>query len=247
VARLSHEPKAEQTVADIGVNSAARSDVTAAFNRLNANDREILALAAWEDLTPSEAARVLGMPTARFSVRLHRAKQRLRKQLPTDVGARPDRRGIHERPAARRVRGQGRAGRGGARGLRRICGRLGHAPLPPDYDALARSQAHAREVVDSVTTARGSCPATAAPLFASMRAALAAAGLREWRMVAPDKPEPLLQSCRAEIDARTRTVTIYHSDPVTRMYAQALGQPGVRQAAGFARRAGHRGLRGGCW
>lgn len=66
-------------------DDATRLRVAEAFARLSARDREVLALVAWEELTPSEAARALDMPTARLSVRLHRAKQRLRRQLPTPV------------------------------------------------------------------------------------------------------------------------------------------------------------------
>ena len=56
-------------------------EVVAAFNRLRPGDRELLSLVVWEELTPSEAAQALGIPTAKFSVRLHRAKKRLRKEL----------------------------------------------------------------------------------------------------------------------------------------------------------------------
>ncbi|MGH2604289.1 MAG: RNA polymerase sigma factor, partial [Dehalococcoidia bacterium] len=57
------------------------ADLVGAFNRLKASDREVLSLVVWEELKPREAARVLGIPAARFSVRLHRAKQRLRKEI----------------------------------------------------------------------------------------------------------------------------------------------------------------------
>ena len=56
-------------------------DVLAAFHTLAPGDQEILSLVAWEELTPAEAAEVLSMPVARFSVRLHRAKRRLRSRL----------------------------------------------------------------------------------------------------------------------------------------------------------------------
>jgi hypothetical protein len=105
-----------------------------------------------------------------------------------------------------------------------ICGRLGLAPLGPGYEAFARAQAEARAVVGSVTRARGSCPATAAPLFETMRDALAAAGLNDWRVVAPARPEPVQPTCRAEVDARTRTVTIHHITPVNRIHSYILGQ-----------------------
>jgi len=42
---------------------------------------EAILLVAWEGLTVSQAARALGISAARFSVRLHRARRRLRNQL----------------------------------------------------------------------------------------------------------------------------------------------------------------------
>jgi RNA polymerase sigma-70 factor (ECF subfamily) len=61
---------------DPGVSAAVE-----AFNALSAADREVLSLVIWEELRPREAAQVLDMTPARFSVRLYRAKQRLRKKL----------------------------------------------------------------------------------------------------------------------------------------------------------------------
>lgn len=55
--------------------------VVEAFNRLRAADREILSLVVWEELTAREAARVLGIAVPLLSVRLHRAKQRLRREV----------------------------------------------------------------------------------------------------------------------------------------------------------------------
>jgi RNA polymerase sigma factor (sigma-70 family) len=60
-------------------------DVLAAFRELSPRDQEVLSLVAWEELTPAEAAQVLAIPVARFSVRLHRAKQRLRKHLAAEA------------------------------------------------------------------------------------------------------------------------------------------------------------------
>jgi RNA polymerase sigma factor (sigma-70 family) len=59
----------------------ATDGLAAAFNRLKPSDREALALVAWEELKPREAAQALGITAPRFSLRLHRAKQRLRKEL----------------------------------------------------------------------------------------------------------------------------------------------------------------------
>jgi RNA polymerase sigma factor (sigma-70 family) len=48
-----------------------------AFGSLGEPDREVLRLVAWEDLTPHEAAEVLGCTVVAFRVRLHRARRRL--------------------------------------------------------------------------------------------------------------------------------------------------------------------------
>lgn len=70
--------------------------VSAAMAKLSAADREVLTLAAWEELTPAEIARVIGRPAAVVRVRLHRARQRLGELLekaiedpPTAVEAAP--------------------------------------------------------------------------------------------------------------------------------------------------------------
>jgi RNA polymerase sigma-70 factor (ECF subfamily) len=52
-----------------------------AFNALDERDREALALVAWDGLAPREAAMVAGCSAATFSVRLHRARKRLRQLL----------------------------------------------------------------------------------------------------------------------------------------------------------------------
>src|SRR4029453_18207670 len=56
-----------------------------ALQRLSATDQEVLALAAWEDLRPREAAVVLGVSPAWYRVRLHRAKRRLLPRFETAV------------------------------------------------------------------------------------------------------------------------------------------------------------------
>lgn len=59
----------------------ARIDLGRAFGRLAARDQECLALVAWEGLTPTQAAEVLGVSVNAFTVRLHRARRRLRAAL----------------------------------------------------------------------------------------------------------------------------------------------------------------------
>jgi RNA polymerase sigma factor (sigma-70 family) len=70
--------------------------IAQAFNSLSASDKEVLALVAWEELKPREAAAVIGISASRFSVRLHRAKQRLRKKLEARGHRQDDRTGTGE-------------------------------------------------------------------------------------------------------------------------------------------------------
>lgn len=60
---------------------ALDSDLEAALRSLSLDDREALLLIAWEELTPTEAARSLGISAVAFRVRLHRARRRLRAAL----------------------------------------------------------------------------------------------------------------------------------------------------------------------
>jgi RNA polymerase sigma factor (sigma-70 family) len=52
-----------------------------ALARLHPDDREILRLTAWEELSPSQASRVLGISAVATRSRLHRARRRLRREL----------------------------------------------------------------------------------------------------------------------------------------------------------------------
>ena len=59
------------------------AELDAALGRLRADDREILRLFAWEQLTTGEIAQVLEISANAAGVRLHRAKARLRDELRT--------------------------------------------------------------------------------------------------------------------------------------------------------------------
>ncbi|MGP3959267.1 RNA polymerase sigma factor [Nonomuraea sp. 3N208] len=62
--------------------SAAGQDVAyQAFKRLSDDDRELLALVAWEGLNGPEIAKVLGCSRGAARLRLHRARKRLAKEL----------------------------------------------------------------------------------------------------------------------------------------------------------------------
>jgi len=56
-------------------------EIIEAMARLSDDDREILTLHAWEDLGPSEIARVMGLRRPTTRSRLHRAMKRLRNEL----------------------------------------------------------------------------------------------------------------------------------------------------------------------
>lgn len=55
--------------------------VTAALNKLAPRDREALILIAWDNLTPTQAARSLGITPVAFRVRLLRARRRFERSL----------------------------------------------------------------------------------------------------------------------------------------------------------------------
>jgi RNA polymerase sigma-70 factor, ECF subfamily len=56
-------------------------ELAEAVRALSPRDCEALLLVAWEDLTPAQAARSLGITQAAFRVRLHRARRRLQDRL----------------------------------------------------------------------------------------------------------------------------------------------------------------------
>lgn len=65
---------------DVGRIDTA-STVAAAIGSLSVDDRELLVLSAWLELSPSEIAEVLGIPGGRVRVRLHRLRSALSREL----------------------------------------------------------------------------------------------------------------------------------------------------------------------
>jgi len=57
------------------------SVLEAALRQLSDEDRELVRLSSWEQLTPSEIAEVLGVSAGAARTRLHRARQRLASDL----------------------------------------------------------------------------------------------------------------------------------------------------------------------
>lgn len=62
-------------------DSALALSVRAALDGLNPPDREVMMLAVYEELTPTEIAQVTGRSAASVRVRLHRARRRVAEQL----------------------------------------------------------------------------------------------------------------------------------------------------------------------
>lgn len=65
----------------VDVQVADRHAFATAFAALSGRDREVLALVAWDGLKPRQAASVMGCAPPVFSLRLHRARRRLLKEL----------------------------------------------------------------------------------------------------------------------------------------------------------------------
>lgn len=76
-ARLAVTSTDAAAAGEIGDDVAERAAVLAAFSRLSDDDREVLMLIAWDGLTSTAAASVLGVTRFAFGVRLQRARRRL--------------------------------------------------------------------------------------------------------------------------------------------------------------------------
>jgi RNA polymerase sigma-70 factor, ECF subfamily len=89
-ARLEAAGVGQAGPGDIDETVAQRAAVLAAFARLSENDREVLRLIAWDGLTSTAAAGVLGVTRLALGVRLHRARRRFSAALKAaDPAARP--------------------------------------------------------------------------------------------------------------------------------------------------------------
>jgi RNA polymerase sigma factor (sigma-70 family) len=81
-------PGASQDPADHAVTEEERRLVVAALNRLGRDDRLVVALRHFEQLTEREMAEVLGCAPGTVKSRLSRAMQRLHDELASDGGGR---------------------------------------------------------------------------------------------------------------------------------------------------------------
>src|SRR5215472_5905919 len=68
---------------------AKRGELRAALSALSPAERDLLLLVAWEELTPAEAARVVGISQVAARSRLHRARMRAARALQSAAGPRP--------------------------------------------------------------------------------------------------------------------------------------------------------------
>jgi RNA polymerase sigma-70 factor (ECF subfamily) len=78
------ERLAESLRTELATRPAAEGEAAEALRaigELGEDDRELLLLVSWEELSPGEAARVLGISSLAARSRLHRARRRLRAVL----------------------------------------------------------------------------------------------------------------------------------------------------------------------
>jgi RNA polymerase sigma-70 factor (ECF subfamily) len=82
--RVTAERPGDLVSGDVADIVVSRSTSLAAWNALPEPDRELLALVAWGELSPAEAAKVIDCSKAAFLVRLHRARRRFEATLRHD-------------------------------------------------------------------------------------------------------------------------------------------------------------------
>lgn len=96
-ARVGLAPLPHDGLADRVAAEQLRPVLDAALGAMRPEEREVVLLVAWEDLTYEEVAAALGIPVGTVRSRLHRARRRLRERLPSigqeEVDIRPTRDG----------------------------------------------------------------------------------------------------------------------------------------------------------
>lgn len=71
----------EDASRDVAEGVAEKAATLMALAKLSDQDRELLTLLAWHDLSAAEAAKVIGCSRATFFVRLHRARKRFEQAI----------------------------------------------------------------------------------------------------------------------------------------------------------------------
>jgi RNA polymerase sigma-70 factor (ECF subfamily) len=79
--RIGQQAPHETASEDHSAAVAARVDLAHAWSRLSPGDQEVLTLTSLDQLTGQQAAQVLGISPTAFSLRLLRARRRLRRHL----------------------------------------------------------------------------------------------------------------------------------------------------------------------
>jgi RNA polymerase sigma factor (sigma-70 family) len=79
--RLAERLRADVTATASSQTCGSEDRVAIAFARLRADDRELLALVAWEGLDAAEIATVCGRSVNAIRIRLHRARRRFLREL----------------------------------------------------------------------------------------------------------------------------------------------------------------------
>lgn len=96
---------AEQATGDVAEGVAERAVTLTALARLSDQDRELLTLLAWHDLTAAEAAKLIGCSRATFFVRLHRARKRFEQAVAeAEVPTNPSPRRVIDGPRTAQAR-----------------------------------------------------------------------------------------------------------------------------------------------
>ncbi|TPQ21189.1 RNA polymerase sigma factor [Streptomyces sporangiiformans] len=83
--RASGDDAPWEAVDDRLVTAAVAPRLRELLAQLPADERELLLPVAWEQLTPSEAADVAGIPAATARTRLHHTRNRMRSGTPFDL------------------------------------------------------------------------------------------------------------------------------------------------------------------
>jgi RNA polymerase sigma-70 factor (ECF subfamily) len=83
---IAARPKVESRLAEAGVSTEVLSMLAGVIPDLSAKDRELLVLIGWMDLTPAEAAEVLGASAGAVRVRWHRLRNVVGARLAIAMG-----------------------------------------------------------------------------------------------------------------------------------------------------------------
>jgi RNA polymerase sigma-70 factor (ECF subfamily) len=81
IRRTASDAERTGTFVDLETLVISSAAFAAAFDRLSDDDREVLALVAWEGLGARDIGQVLGCSTTAVGMRVQRARRRLRMQL----------------------------------------------------------------------------------------------------------------------------------------------------------------------